>query len=162
MRRGIPCCTVRGWDPSRRVASIGQREFQIQADSARAETATAEPVQWKSCLIPLRLRVTCVTIEQSNHRGCTIALDGYAPGPDFDHDSLRGPDLPHPSYGVTTGHWHIPGVRDIAFDRTQSSVSTLESYSTPSTHNPTTGGPTSLGRSSRWHNVGVERPTVPP
>ena len=75
LRRGIPCRpTVRGWDPSRRVASIGQREFQIQADSARAETATAEPVQWKSCLIPLRLRVTCVTIEQSYNRALRKSL----------------------------------------------------------------------------------------
>ncbi len=48
MRRGIPCCTVRAWDSSRRVASIGQCEDQIQADGARAE-----PIQWKSCLIPL-------------------------------------------------------------------------------------------------------------
>jgi hypothetical protein len=46
--RGIPCSTVRRWDPSRRVASMGQREVQIQADGARAE-----PIQWKSCLIPL-------------------------------------------------------------------------------------------------------------
>ncbi len=47
MRRGIPCRTFRGWHATRRVASIGQREVQIQADGRRAER-----VHWKSCLIP--------------------------------------------------------------------------------------------------------------
>ena len=36
MRRGIRCRTFRGWDATRRVASIGQREVQIQADGGRA------------------------------------------------------------------------------------------------------------------------------
>ena len=47
MRRVIPCRTFRSWDASRRGASIGQREVQIQADGGRAE-----PIHWKSCLIP--------------------------------------------------------------------------------------------------------------
>ncbi len=42
MRRGIPCQTFRGWHATRRVASIGQREVQFQADGGcaawRAET----------------------------------------------------------------------------------------------------------------------------
>ena len=42
MRRGIPCRTFRGWHATRRVASIGQREVQFQADGGcaawRAET----------------------------------------------------------------------------------------------------------------------------
>ena len=41
MRRGIPCRTFRGWNASRRIASIWQREVQIQADGRaawRAET----------------------------------------------------------------------------------------------------------------------------
>ncbi len=41
MRRGIPCRTFRGWNATRRVASIWQREVQIQADGRaawRAET----------------------------------------------------------------------------------------------------------------------------
>ena len=42
MRRGIPCRTFRGWNATRRVASIGQREVQFQADGGcaawRAET----------------------------------------------------------------------------------------------------------------------------
>ena len=48
MRRGIPYRTLRGWDASRRIASMGQCEVQIQADGRRAE-----PIHWKSCLIPL-------------------------------------------------------------------------------------------------------------
>ena len=48
MRRGIPYRTFRGWDASRRIASMGQCEVQIQADGRRAE-----PIHWKSCLIPL-------------------------------------------------------------------------------------------------------------
>ena len=36
MRRGMPCRTFRGWHATRRVASIGQREVQIQADGGRA------------------------------------------------------------------------------------------------------------------------------
>jgi hypothetical protein len=36
MRRGIPYRTFRGWDASRRGASIGQREVLIQADGGRA------------------------------------------------------------------------------------------------------------------------------
>jgi hypothetical protein len=38
MRRGmlLLCRTFRGWDATRRVASIGQREVQIQADGGRA------------------------------------------------------------------------------------------------------------------------------
>ena len=48
MRREIPCRTFRGWDASQRIASMGQCEVQIQADGARAE-----PIHWKSCLIPL-------------------------------------------------------------------------------------------------------------
>ena len=36
MRRGIPCRTFRGLHATRRVASIGQREVQIQADGGRA------------------------------------------------------------------------------------------------------------------------------
>jgi hypothetical protein len=36
MRRGMPCRTFRGWHATRRVASIGQREVQIQADGRRA------------------------------------------------------------------------------------------------------------------------------
>ena len=36
MRRGIPCRTFRGWNATQRVASIGQREVQIQADGGRA------------------------------------------------------------------------------------------------------------------------------
>ena len=38
MRRGIPCWAfqVRGWNATRRGASIGQREVQIQADGGRA------------------------------------------------------------------------------------------------------------------------------
>ena len=42
MRRGMPCRTFRGWHATRRVASIGQREVQFQADGGcaawRAET----------------------------------------------------------------------------------------------------------------------------
>ena len=41
MRRRIPCRTFRGWNATRRVASIWQREVQIQADGRaawRAET----------------------------------------------------------------------------------------------------------------------------
>ena len=48
MRRGILYRTVRGWDASRRIAPMGQCEVQIQADVGRAE-----PIHWKSCLIPL-------------------------------------------------------------------------------------------------------------
>ena len=48
MRRGIPYRTVCGWDASRRIAPMGQCEVQIQADVGRAE-----PIHWKSCLIPL-------------------------------------------------------------------------------------------------------------
>ena len=36
MRRGIPCRAFRGWNATRRIASIGQREVQIQADGGRA------------------------------------------------------------------------------------------------------------------------------
>ena len=36
MRRVILCRTFRGWHATRRVASIGQREVQIQADGGRA------------------------------------------------------------------------------------------------------------------------------
>jgi hypothetical protein len=36
MRRRIPCRTFRSWNATRRVASIGQREVQIQADCGRA------------------------------------------------------------------------------------------------------------------------------
>ncbi len=38
MRRGMSCRTFRGWHAARRrgVASIGQREVQIQADGRRA------------------------------------------------------------------------------------------------------------------------------
>ncbi len=47
MRRGIPCRTFRGCDhdASRRIASMGQREVQIQADGHaawRAETVTMQ------------------------------------------------------------------------------------------------------------------------
>ncbi len=35
------------WDASRRIASMGQCEVQIQADGGRAER-----IHWKSCLIP--------------------------------------------------------------------------------------------------------------
>ncbi len=39
--------TFHGWDASRRTASMGQCEVQIQADGRRAE-----PIHWKSpCLI---------------------------------------------------------------------------------------------------------------
>jgi hypothetical protein len=42
MRRVMTCRTFRGWHATRRVASIGQREVQIQADGGcaawRAET----------------------------------------------------------------------------------------------------------------------------
>ena len=48
MRREISSRTIRGWDVSQRIASMGQCEVQIQADGGRAET-----VHWKSCLIPL-------------------------------------------------------------------------------------------------------------
>ena len=47
MRRRILYCTFRGWDASRRIASMGQCEVQIQADGGRAE-----PIHWTSCLIP--------------------------------------------------------------------------------------------------------------
>ena len=36
MRRVMPCRTFRGWHATRRVASIGQRDVQIQADGGRA------------------------------------------------------------------------------------------------------------------------------
>ncbi len=36
MRRVMPCRTFRGWHATRRVASIGQRQVQIQADGGRA------------------------------------------------------------------------------------------------------------------------------
>ena len=45
MRRGIPCSTIRGWNATRRVASIGQRRVQIQADGGRA-TWRAETMQF--------------------------------------------------------------------------------------------------------------------
>ncbi len=48
MRCRIPHRTSRGWDASRHVASMGQWEVQIKADDGRAE-----PIRWKSCLIPL-------------------------------------------------------------------------------------------------------------
>ena len=37
MRREISCRTFRAWDASRRIASMGQCEVQIQADGGRAE-----------------------------------------------------------------------------------------------------------------------------
>jgi hypothetical protein len=51
MRRGIvPYRAFRGWDASgRRIAPMGQCEVQIQADAG----GRAEPLHWKSCLIPL-------------------------------------------------------------------------------------------------------------
>ena len=44
MRRGIPCRTFRGWNATRRVASIWQREVLIQADGGRA-ACRAETMQ---------------------------------------------------------------------------------------------------------------------
>ncbi len=48
MRRGIPYRAFCGWDASRRIAPMGQCGVQIQAGGGRAE-----PIHWKSCLVPL-------------------------------------------------------------------------------------------------------------
>ena len=48
MRREIPCRTFRGWHATKRVASIGQREVQIQADGRRAELANSLEIVFDS------------------------------------------------------------------------------------------------------------------
>jgi hypothetical protein len=74
MRRGIPCRTFRGWHATRRVASIGQREVQIQADGRRAAWR-AETMQIVCDFRPPTISVATRTLTSGARRNGRRARD---------------------------------------------------------------------------------------
>ena len=74
MRRGMPCRTFRGWHATRRVASIGQREVQIQADGRRAAWR-AETMQIVCDFRPPTISVATRTLTSGARRNGRRARD---------------------------------------------------------------------------------------
>ena len=74
MRRGIPCRTFRGWNATQRVASIGQREVQIQADGGRAAWR-AETMQIVCDFRPPTISVATRTLTSGARRNGRRARD---------------------------------------------------------------------------------------
>ena len=74
MRRGMPCRTFRGWHATRRVASIGQREVQIQADGRRAAWR-AETMQIMCDFRPPTISVATRTLTSGARRNGRRARD---------------------------------------------------------------------------------------
>ena len=74
MRRGMPCRTFRGWHATRRVASIGQREVQVQADGRRAAWR-AETMQIMCDFRPTTISVATRTLTSGARRNGRRARD---------------------------------------------------------------------------------------